>query len=214
MALAIGVISGLWMATGANAGHTYSPRYNPTTCGNCHNASHTGNQDAKKIFEGYPWLYRNTGEYDASAAWQNYASDTLLSTPRLDELSEFCLKCHGNPSWKTNPHLGDYYIDPRGTHHHPIGVEITDALINQRANRMPPVLQDQMSTLPEMQNIFYLGGPDKNILNCATCHGYIHKAGDGPYDHRLTLPFEDNGAGQGGAICGACHKGKWQDLHE
>ena len=206
----------LWVVVPeADAGHTYNQAYNPTTCANCHNAEHAGLQEGKTIFPGYPWLYRSTSEFDASGVWQNYTSYTILSTPTLDPLGEFCLKCHGNPRWRSSSHLSEKYINPTDGHiHHPIGVEITDDLISRRGSRTPSVLQDVMAPLSEMQETFYLGGPNKNVLTCATCHGYMHKGDGGPYGHYLTLPFDDDGNGIGGTLCGACHKGKWQDLHQ
>jgi hypothetical protein len=198
------------------AGHNYHATYNPTTCGECHNVSHAGNQDAKTIFPGYPWLFIGEDEYDIQADWKDYTSFTILSTPTLDPVSRVCLKCHGKSSYKDSSRMSYIYIDPDGHYGHPIGVEITDSLISQRATRTPVVLQDEMVTLAEMREIFYLGGPDpdRNIINCATCHGYIHRGDKGPYGKFLTLPYEDSFTGFGGEICGACHSGKWLSLTE
>lgn len=219
--LFIMVFVGFMVSSAVLAGHNYSATHNPNTCGECHNVEHAGNQDGKTIFPGTAWLYIGSEELDITTDWSDYTSWTLLSTPSITNTptSRVCLKCHGKSSFKASARMSYVYVDHDGHYGHPIGMEITDSLISQRANRAPVVLQDEMATLTEMQADFYFDGADNNVMACATCHGYIHRGDKGPYGHFLTLPMDGVTADgvtttYGGELCGACHSGKWLSLTE
>lgn len=220
LALFVLAFAGFMASYSALAGHNFSTTHNPNTCGECHNVEHTGDQSAKTIFPGSAWLYIGADELDITTDWTDYASWTLKSTPSIYNTpsSRVCLKCHGKTSFKTSSRMAYVYVDHDGHYGHPIGMEITDSLISQRSTRTPEVLQDEMTTLTEMQDNFYFDGADNNVMACATCHGYIHRGDKGPYGEFLTFSFEvysdgdDATTDYGGVICGKCHSGKWLSL--